>query len=30
MKTFGAGIIFGALGGAIIGFGAGILFVLWW
>lgn len=30
MKTLAAGILFGAIGGAIIGFGGGILFVLWW
>lgn len=30
MKTLAAGIIFGALGGAVIGFAAGVVFVLWW
>ena len=30
MKLFATGIIIGAVGGAIIGFGGGVAFMLWW
>lgn len=28
--SFATGVIIGAIGGDIIGFGGGIVFVLWW
>lgn len=28
--SFATGVIIGAIGGAIIGFGGGVVFVLWW